>query len=148
MLTGVTSAYSLLKIVSVDVILFLQGRSKEIRYTTVPGQYALEVNFGNVNTALTRRNLYRPLRSTPVCCSPLENCYTFLQGRTKEIRHITFNGRYWLEVNFSNVVISLRWLNFDMLLRSTPSTFCIKNGVCSCYTFLQGRIKKPYYIKR
>ncbi len=38
-----------LKIVYVDVILLLQGRSKEILYMTVHGRYLLEANFSNAN---------------------------------------------------------------------------------------------------
>ncbi len=43
---------------------------------------------------------------------PIENricsCYIpSLQGRSKEMRYITVNGRYLFKVNFSNVKISL-----------------------------------------
>ncbi len=45
MLTCVTPAFSLSKIVKVAVILLLQGGSKEIPYFTVNERYLLEVNF-------------------------------------------------------------------------------------------------------
>jgi hypothetical protein len=48
------------------------------------------------------------LRSTPVCSlSKLGYVAVifFLQGRSKEIRYITVNGRYLLEENFSNANI-------------------------------------------
>ncbi len=52
MLTCVTPACSLMKIVYVAVILLLQGRSKEIQNITVNGRYLFKVNFSNVKISL------------------------------------------------------------------------------------------------
>ncbi len=53
MLLRSTPVCSLWKMVYVAVILYLQGRTKEIRYITVNGLYLLEVNFSHVNMSLT-----------------------------------------------------------------------------------------------
>ncbi len=92
------------------VILFLQGRSKEIQYITVNEQYLFKVNFSDVKISLTKRNFYMSLRSTPVC-SLLKMVYVanilLLQGHSKQIRYITVSGRYLFKVIFGNVKISV-----------------------------------------
>ncbi len=87
---------------------FFYRHSKETQYLTVNGRYWLEVNLYKYIFNITK--FFYVIKIHLKCFSiekGIGSCYIFLQGRTKEIRHFTLKGRFLLEMNFSNVNISL-----------------------------------------